>query len=105
MAHALTSSARPKDARDLALLLFGRDLMARASELISLTVEMIRLQPDGTARVDLLRAKTHDESSVSSVYMLSAGCLSALAPTLHCRSQLRRRRLASPARCLGRRRA
>lgn len=37
-----------KDARDLALKLVGRDLLSRASELVSLEVSAFEFQPDGT---------------------------------------------------------
>lgn len=47
-----------RDLRDLAVVLVGRDLLARASELTSITVEAITWQADGTAQVSLRRRKT-----------------------------------------------
>jgi integrase len=47
-----------KDLRDVALMRVGRDLLARAGELVSLTVEMIAWDEDGTATVSLRRFKT-----------------------------------------------
>jgi site-specific recombinase XerD len=54
--------ARAKDVRDLALLLVGRDLMARASELVSITLEAVTFDEDGTATVMLHRSKTSTEA-------------------------------------------
>lgn len=48
--------------RDLALLLVGRDILARANELVAITVEMIRFQDSGEALVDVLRRKTDTEA-------------------------------------------
>lgn len=50
-----------KDARDLALMLVGRDLLARSSELVSVTVESVEFQPDG-ALVALRRRKTSSDT-------------------------------------------
>jgi site-specific recombinase XerD len=50
------ADARPKDVRDLALMLVGRDLLARASELVSVTVESITFDDD-TAVILLRRHK------------------------------------------------
>ena len=47
-----------RDARDLALLLVGRDLLARASELVALRVEDVTPAEDGGAVVALRRFKT-----------------------------------------------
>lgn len=46
-----------RNARDLALLLVGRDLLARASELVSVTVEDLEPTEDGVL-VKLRRRKT-----------------------------------------------
>ena len=58
---ALTIRARLgdslKDARDLAMLLVGRDLLARASELVALTVVDVTIDTDG-ALVQMRRRKT-----------------------------------------------
>jgi site-specific recombinase XerD len=52
-----------KDLRDWALLFTGRDLLARASELVSVNAEAITWDvEDGTAQVLLLRGKTHQEA-------------------------------------------
>lgn len=51
-----------KDQRDIALLLVGKDLLARASELVALTVEAVRFDAgDSTAHVSLRRRKTSTE--------------------------------------------
>ena len=50
-----------KDARDLALVLAGRDLLGRASELVSLTVADITATDDG-ALVKVRRTKTSTDS-------------------------------------------
>lgn len=50
-----------RDARDLALMLVGRDLLARASELVSLAAQDIEATPDG-ALVSLRRRKTTTEA-------------------------------------------
>jgi site-specific recombinase XerC len=53
---------RPKDVRDLALMLVGRDLLARASELVSVLAESIAFDTDGAAVIMLRRIKTSTES-------------------------------------------
>jgi integrase len=58
--EAAAQRARPKDLRDVALMLVGRDLLARASELVSITMESITWQENGTALVALHRRKTDD---------------------------------------------
>jgi site-specific recombinase XerD len=50
-----------KDARDLALMLAGRDLLARASELVTLTVADLARADDGML-VSMRRAKTSTEA-------------------------------------------
>lgn len=61
-ATLLVDGARLKDLRDLALLLVGKDLLARASELVALTVEGIGFDAsDGTGHVALRRRKTSTE--------------------------------------------
>lgn len=63
--HADTIKARMgntlKDARDLALMLVGRDLLARASELVSLEVDAVEFQDQG-ALASLRRRKTSTET-------------------------------------------
>jgi site-specific recombinase XerD len=52
-----------KDQRDVALLLVGKDLLARASEIVALTVDAICFDVhDGTAHVALRRRKTSTEA-------------------------------------------
>jgi integrase len=53
-----TMGTSAKDARDLALVLVGRDLLARASELVGVGVEHVTFTDDG-ALVALRRRKTH----------------------------------------------
>jgi site-specific recombinase XerD len=63
LGHVLEGSDKPKDVRDLALLLTGRDLLARASEAIAVTAESITWdEADGTAQVMLRRTKTSAEA-------------------------------------------
>jgi hypothetical protein len=66
-----TQGMRPKDVRDLALMLAGRDLLARASELVSITAESITFDDDDTWRC--LRSATDATRSCRTI----------------CRSQLR----------------
>lgn len=69
-------AARPKDVRDLALILVGRDLLARSSELVSLTVEAITWHDEkGTALAQLMRGKTDTETHT---YALGAEAAAAL---------------------------
>jgi integrase len=53
-----------KDARDYALVIVGRELLARSAELVALKVEDVKFQPDGWALVNLLRQKTSTEADV-----------------------------------------
>jgi integrase len=63
LSNVLDTSTKPKDLRDLALILTGRDLLARASEVVSITVESIVWdESDGTAQVMLRRTKTSTEA-------------------------------------------
>ncbi len=50
--------ARLRDRRDVALMLVGRDLLARASELISITVDAVEWIAEDAARIALRRHKT-----------------------------------------------
>jgi hypothetical protein len=59
-AEVAAQRSRPKDVRDAALMLVGRDLMARTSELVSITLESITWKDNGTALVALHRRKTDD---------------------------------------------
>src|ERR1700730_391274 len=62
-AKVLGDDARLKDIRDVALLIVGQDLLARASELVSLTVDAVTFDAeDGTAHVALRRHKTSTEA-------------------------------------------
>lgn len=66
-AHVEAAGPRLKDLRDLALVLVGRDLLARASELVAVTVESIAWQPEGTAQIALRRRKTDTEPKLQHV--------------------------------------
>jgi integrase len=62
-AKILTEDANLKDLRDVALLLVGKDLLARASELVSLTLDAVSFDADdGTAHIALRRRKTSTET-------------------------------------------
>jgi integrase len=61
--RAKAADARPRDIRDVALLLVGRDLLARASELVGIDREAVTFnEGKGTALVRLRRRKTDTES-------------------------------------------
>jgi integrase len=72
----LEESTDVRDSRDLAVVLIGRDLLARASELVSLTVECVSFDDDGTAVVCLERMKTAKGKTGS--YPLGADAVTAL---------------------------
>lgn len=62
-ANTLTEDVRLKDLRDVALLLVGKDLLARASEVASLTVDAVSFDAeDGTAHATMRRRKTSTET-------------------------------------------
>lgn len=75
---AVTIQARTgdsiKDCRDIALMLVGRDLLARSSELVAIRVEDIDWLEDG-ALVSLRRSKT---STDTQSYFIGAAAASAL---------------------------
>jgi site-specific recombinase XerD len=61
--HTLGASNRPKDVRDLALLLVGRELLSRSSELVGITHDDIEFdEEDGTAWVTLTRLKGNKDA-------------------------------------------
>jgi site-specific recombinase XerD len=63
LAHVAGSEARLKEVRDVALMLVGRDLLARASELVSIPCEALSFDDeDGTALIGLRRFKTSTEA-------------------------------------------
>jgi integrase len=64
-----------KDLRDLAVLLVGRDLLARANELVQLTHEAVQFQENGTALVRMRRCKAETRTST---YPLGAEAVDAL---------------------------
>lgn len=64
-----------RDLRDLAVVLVGRDLLARASELVALTVKAITWQEKGTALVRLRRVKTSTETTTHHLGADAAGAL------------------------------
>jgi site-specific recombinase XerD len=68
---------RPKDMRDRALLLVGRDLLARRSELVALDVGHVTFAADGTATVLITRSKT-DQDGQGAVRLLGPGATAAL---------------------------
>lgn len=63
-----------KDCRDLALILCGRDLLSRSSELVALEVAAVAFE-DGGATVALRRTKT---STASATYWLAGEAAEAL---------------------------
>jgi site-specific recombinase XerD len=63
LAHVAGPAARLKEVRDVALMLVGRDLLARASELVSIPYEALSFDDeDGTAIICLRRFKTSTEA-------------------------------------------
>lgn len=72
--RVLGEDARLKDQRDVALMMVGRDLLARASELVALTVEAVQFDSDG-ALVELRRRKTSTETVT---YQIGPGAAAAL---------------------------
>jgi site-specific recombinase XerD len=63
LAHVADAQPRLKELRDVALMLVGRDLMARASELVSIPCEALSFdEEDGTAQILLRRFKTSTEA-------------------------------------------
>jgi site-specific recombinase XerD len=64
-----------KDLRDLALLLVGRDLLARANELVALTVDAVTINQDGIPVVRMRRCKT---DTASKTYPLGLEAYAAL---------------------------
>jgi len=60
--RVLGDDARLRDVRDVAMMLVGRDLLARASELVALDVSDIEFDADG-ALVALRRRKTSTEAT------------------------------------------
>jgi site-specific recombinase XerD len=71
---ARVDGTRLKDLRDIALMRVGRDLLARASELVSLTVEAVSFTDEG-ALVRLRRHKTSTEAVPCLVGMEAAAAL------------------------------
>lgn len=72
----------PRDLRDLALLLVGRDLLARSSELVALRVEDLEAVEDG-ALVRLRRRKTSTEAHT---YYIGGEAAQAVQAWLACAS-------------------
>jgi integrase len=75
MTRNLKRSGDLKDIRDLALVMCAHDLMARASEIASLTVEAVSFESDGTAVVKLRRSKTMTETGT---YLIAEDATEAL---------------------------
>jgi integrase len=72
---ALERIKKPKDLRDVAMLLVGRDILARANELVSLNLGAVEFREDGTALVAMCRGKTSTESET---YFVGAEAAAAL---------------------------
>lgn len=87
MLDALQDSV--KDARDRALLLVGRDLLARRSELVALNVGDIEYSDDGTATALIRRSKT-DQEGQGAVRLLGPGATAAVRLWLSKRGELDR---------------
>jgi hypothetical protein len=66
-----------RDLRDLAVVLVGRDLMARASELVSITVEAIERTETAATIINLARIKTDTESMAIALGPEAAAALAA----------------------------
>jgi site-specific recombinase XerD len=63
VAARLDDSGRPKDIRDLALVLVGRDLLARASELVAIQASDIAFDLQlGICQITMRRTKTSTEA-------------------------------------------
>jgi site-specific recombinase XerD len=61
--HEVGTSSRVKDVRDLAMLLTGRALLSRASELVSITIDAIEFdEEDCTAFINLRRSKGNTDA-------------------------------------------
>lgn len=75
--RVLADGARLKDRRDVALMLIGRDLLTRASELVSLAREDVEFTADGGALVSLRRYKTSTEARLYKVGPDAAAALKA----------------------------
>lgn len=69
----LAGNVQLRDLRDLEVLLVGRGLLARANEVVSLTVDSVTFQEDGTGTVRLRRKKTDTRT-----YPLGAEAVEAL---------------------------
>lgn len=73
--RVLGDDTRARDVRDVALMLVGRDLLARASELVSLTVDAVTFDIDGRATCAVRRRKT---STAAQVCLLGPDATAAL---------------------------
>lgn len=58
-----------RDARDAALLSLAYETMARASELVALTLNDVDCEPDGSGRVLIRRSKTDQEGEGALLYL------------------------------------
>lgn len=72
-----TAGSALRDLRDLALLLVGRDALARREELVALRVEELAWNADGTATVTIIRSKT-DATGEGAVQYLGPDASAAL---------------------------
>jgi site-specific recombinase XerD len=67
-----------RDLRDVALMLVGRDLLARASELVAITIEDLELAPAGGQGGALLRLRRHKTSTETHPCFIGPEALQAL---------------------------
>ncbi len=67
--EAVGASREPRDLRDLAVLLLGRDLLARRSELVALTVEDLKGVERGAGVALIRKSKTDREGEGASLYV------------------------------------
>jgi site-specific recombinase XerD len=73
---AIEQQGAAADLRDFAIVLVGRDLLARASEVASLTVDMVGTTPNGMPCIKFERIKTGDDEKP---IVLGADAAEALA--------------------------
>ena len=66
---AFGSSKEPRDIRDLALVLLGRDLLARRSELAALVVEDVKTVDRGSGVALIRRSKTDTKGEGATLYV------------------------------------
>jgi integrase len=72
----------PADLRDAALLSLASELLARASELVALTLEQLTFNTEGTGRVRIAKSKA-DQEGAGALLAISAGCVVRLRQWLN----------------------